>query len=62
MFGWRNALILGAIFVIVGVIYFFLQGPDNGPTSDRAGVTMLILLGGAMAFSFLIILRGSREL
>ena len=62
MFGWRNALILGAIFVVVGVIYFFLQGPDNGPTSDRAGVTMLILLGGAMAFSFLIILRGSREL
>jgi hypothetical protein len=62
MFVWRNALILGAIFVVVGVIYFFVQGPDNGTTSDRAGVTMLILLGGAMAFSFLIILRGSREL
>jgi hypothetical protein len=62
MFVWRNALILGLIFVVVGVIYFFVQGPDTGPTSDRAGVTMLILLGGAMAFSFLIILRGSREL
>jgi hypothetical protein len=62
MFTWRNALILGAIFITVGIIYFFVQGPDNGTTSDRAGVTMLILLGGAMAFVFTIILRGSREL
>jgi hypothetical protein len=62
MFTWRNALVLGTIFVVVGVLYFFLQGPDNGTTSDRAGVTMLILLGGAMAFVFGIILRGSREL
>ena len=62
MFSWRGGVVLGAIFVIVGVIYFFVQGPDTGTTSDRAGVTMLILLGGAMAFGFTILLRGSREL
>jgi hypothetical protein len=62
MFVWRNALILGLIFVIVGVIYFYVQGPPTGTTSDRAGVTMLVILGGAMAFAFAILLRGSREL
>ena len=60
MFNWRNSQILGAIFVVVGVIYFLVQG--DGTTLDRAGVTMLIILGGAMAFVFGIILRGSREL
>jgi len=62
MFIWRNALILGLIFIVVGVLYFLLQGPDNGTTSDRAGVTMLVILGGAMAFVFTILLRGSRGL
>ena len=60
MFGWRNALILGLIFVVVGVIYYLVQG--DGTSLDRAGVTMLIILGGAMAFVFSIVLRGSREL
>ena len=62
MFVWRNALILGMIFIVVGVIYYFVQGPDTGTTSDRAGVTMLIILGCAMAFGFIVLLRGSREL
>ena len=62
MFIWRNALILGIIFIVVGVIYFVFQGPDVGTTSDRAGVTMLVILGGAMAFVFSILLRGSRGL
>jgi uncharacterized MnhB-related membrane protein len=62
MFIWRNALILGIIFIVVGVLYFFLQGPDVGATSDRAGATMLVILGGAMAFVFAILLRGSRGL
>ncbi len=26
MFGWRNALILGLIFVVVGSIYWYVQG------------------------------------
>jgi drug/metabolite transporter (DMT)-like permease len=62
MFVWRNALILGVIFIVVGVIYFFVQGSGTGTTSDRAGATMLVILGGAMAFAFAILLRGSREL
>lgn len=62
MFVWRNALILGIIFILVGVLYFLLQGQDTATTSDRAGATMLILLGAAMAFVFSILLRGSREL
>jgi hypothetical protein len=62
MFVWRNALILGIIFMVVGVIYFWVQGPDTGTTSDRAGATMLVLLGLAMAFGFAVLLRGSREL
>jgi hypothetical protein len=62
MFVWRNALILGIIFIVVGVLYFWLQGSDLAVTADRAGATMLIILGGAMAFVFSILLRGSRGL
>jgi hypothetical protein len=60
MFGWRGAVILGAFFVIVGVVYFLVQG--SGTSLDRAGATMLVVLGGAMAFVFTILLRGSRGL
>ena len=62
MFVWRNALVLGIIFVAVGVLYYWVQGSDTATTSDRGGATMLIILGGAMAFVFSILLRGSREL
>jgi multisubunit Na+/H+ antiporter MnhB subunit len=62
MFVWRNALILGIIFAAVGVLYYLVQGGDTEVTSDRAGATMLIILGAAMAFVFGILLRGSREL
>jgi len=60
LFVWRNALILGLIFVAIGVAYFFLNGPTIG--LDQAGATMLVMLGIAMAFVFTILLRGSREL
>ena len=60
MFVWRNALVLGAIFVVIGVAYYIVQG--SGVSLDRAGATMLIALGGAMAFVFIILLRGSRGL
>jgi hypothetical protein len=60
MFVWRNALILGLIFVVVGVAYYFLNGYTVG--LDVAGATMLVILGFAMAFVFAILLRGSREL
>ena len=62
MFIWRNAVILGIIFVVVGVVYYLTQGDDASTTMDRAGATMLVMLGGAMAFVFSILLRGSRGL
>jgi hypothetical protein len=58
MFIWRNAIIIGAGFVAVGLLYLFVQG--DGLWLDRAGATMLILLGIAMAFTFAVLLRGSR--
>ncbi len=57
---WRTALVLGAIFATVGIIYLLVQG--GGPYADRSGATMLVLLGIAMAFAFSVLLRGSREL
>ena len=60
MWHWRNALILGVVFVAIGFAYLVVQGSDN--EMDRAGVTMLIAVGGAMAFAFTILLRGSGEL
>ena len=60
MFVWRNALILGLVFIVVGVGYFLLNG--HTLALDMAGATMLVVLGFAMAFVFAILLRGSREL
>lgn len=60
MFVWRRALILGVGFMVVGLIYYLLQG--SGVALDRAGATLLILLGGAMSFTFIVLLRGSRGL
>ena len=60
MFVWRNAIILGLIFIIVGSIYWYVQGDTT--TQDRSGVTFLIILGFSMMFTFIILLRGSREL
>ena len=60
MYTWRGAIILGVTFVVVGVGYLLTQG--NGEWIDRSGAAMLILLGVAMAFTFTILLRGSREL
>jgi len=66
MFIWRNALILGLIFIAVGVGYFLLNGSivfdPNMVGLDVAGATMLVVLGFAMAFVFAVLLRGSREL
>ncbi|MBA3626797.1 MAG: hypothetical protein H0W60_03565 [Chloroflexi bacterium] len=57
---WRSAIMIGVGFMVVGVLYLVTQGA--GETMDRAGATMLIALGVAMAFGFAIILRGSRDL
>ena len=60
MFTARGAIVLGAIFIVTGVVYYLLQG--SGETLDRAGVVMLVAVGIAMTFSFAVLLRGSREL
>lgn len=54
------AWFIGAIFAVVGIVYFVLGNGTSG--FDPAGATMLIVLGIAMTFAFVIILRGSREL
>ena len=55
------ALILGLIFIVVGVGYWLLNSTAVMHL-DAAGATMLIGLGIAMAFVFAVLLRGSREL
>jgi hypothetical protein len=57
---WRAALVLGAFFVTVGIVYLLSQG--SGIFADRSGATMLLALGVAMGFAFSVLLRGSREL
>ena len=63
MFVWRNAVILGAIFFVVGLGYAFVQGFGTAAGQDvldMAGATLLVTLGIAMTFTFIILLRGSR--
>jgi hypothetical protein len=61
--GVRTAIIMGLLPIAIGVLYFVLNkagGTEN--TIDLAGVTMLISLGLAMAFGFMVILKGARDL
>jgi hypothetical protein len=83
--GTRQAILLGAIPVFVGIFYLVLQvGLGDGTvwvlpdgnifdaagalvakvtgTMDPAGVILLVSLGLAMGFGFLVILRGARDL
>ena len=63
MHGVRNALILGAIPVTIGVAYLIFQEVNgSAATADAAGVTMLIALGLAIGFGMLVILHGARDL
>jgi drug/metabolite transporter (DMT)-like permease len=57
---WRHTLVIGAFFIVVGILYFLTQG--DGSTIDRAGVIMLLLAGVSMAFGFAVLVRGSRDL
>jgi hypothetical protein len=47
-------VLLGALFVVVGLAYAVVQGP----TGDLTGVVALIALGIAMAFTFAVLLDG----
>lgn len=57
----RIALVGGAVFIIVGVLYWSVQHFDLTST-DYEGAVLLVVLGIAMAFGFTVLLRGSREL
>jgi len=61
--GIKQAMIIGSLPIIVGIIYFVFQQALGSPgTIDAAGVTLLISLGLAMGFGMLVILRGARDL
>ena len=63
MSGIKQAIVLGAIPIAVGIIYWVLQQVrGTEAVIDAAGATMLIALGLAMGFGMLVILRGARDL
>ncbi len=63
MSGIRESLILGAIPILIGLLYLVLQEIRGTSASiDPAGVTMLLALGLAMGFGMFVILRGARDL
>lgn len=63
MSGIKQAIVLGAIPIAVGLAYWILQqARGTEAVTDAAGATMLIALGLAMGFGMLVILRGARDL
>jgi Flp pilus assembly protein TadB len=59
----RWSLVLGAIPVVIGLIYLVVQEAiDVEAWIDPAGVILLVALGLSMGFGMLVILRGARDL
>jgi hypothetical protein len=54
----RNAALVGIIFVVIGFLYFILAVAGNYHV-DFAGVTMLAVLGIAMALMAYVLVAGS---
>ena len=54
----RNAIFVGLMFAVVGVIYFAVQS-IAGWQVDYAGTTLLVLLGVAMAIMAYVLIAGS---
>ena len=54
----RNAIFVGMLFVIIGVIYWGVQ-TIAGWHVDYAGTTLLVLLGVAMAIMAYVLIAGS---
>ncbi len=54
----RNALIVGIVFVVIAAIYWAVPY-FGGWHLDYAGVTMLALLGVAMALMAYVLIAGS---
>jgi hypothetical protein len=71
MTNWRNTFFMGAFFVVVGIIYFVVQGAGScapqmedctSRTLDLTGVMLLLLTGVSMVFGLAVLIRGSRDL
>lgn len=62
MSGTRQALLFGAIPIVIGIIYYVGAQLLGGEGVDPGGTTLLIALGLAMGFGMLVILRGARDL
>jgi hypothetical protein len=64
VFNWRNAIGLTIIFGTVAFIYYFLWEfvDPTAATIDWTGFVLLGMLGIAMGFGFLVLLKSSREL
>ena len=59
----RWSIVLGAIPVVIGLLYLVLQEAIGVEAwIDPAGVVLLVALGLAMGFGMLVILRGARDL
>jgi uncharacterized membrane protein len=54
----RNALVVGVVFVVVAIVYWYVQ-PFGLKHSDYAGVTMLGVLGIAMGLMAYVLIAGS---
>jgi hypothetical protein len=54
----RNAAVVGIIFVVIAVIYFAAPTLLHGHV-DYAGITMLTVLGIAMALMAYVLVAGS---
>ena len=54
----RNALAIGAIFVVIAVAYWVSPYLGHGHV-DYAGITMLAALGIAMGLLFYVLIAGS---
>lgn len=54
----RNAIAIGALFVVIGVIFFAVP-TLGGWQVDYAGVTMLVFLGVAMSIMAYVLTAGS---
>ena len=56
----RNAIFIGLIFVATGAVYWAIPYFSNAHL-DYAGVTMLGVLGIAMAIMFYVLIAGSTD-
>ena len=56
----RRALLVGVIFVAIGIFYWGVQEAAGWPV-DYAGVTMLFALGAAMSIMSFVLFAGLRR-